>query len=74
MNKLAYWCNANPDAMLAAFLQSPYYEQKDDAHKKKCQREDYLPRTAQAACAGLRSTAREDTARWRQRQRWDDGR
>ena len=24
MNKLAYWCNADPDAMIRAFLSSPY--------------------------------------------------
>ena len=66
MNKLAYWCSANQAAMLAAFRQSPYYAGKDDAHKRKCQRVDYLPNTAKAACASLRSTAHEDTARYRQ--------
>jgi primase-polymerase (primpol)-like protein len=66
MNKLAYWCNANQTAMLAAFMQSPYFAGKDEAHQKKCRRADYLPNTAKAACATLRSTAREDTARYRQ--------
>jgi len=66
MNKLAYWCNADPAAMTAAFLQSPYYSGKDDEHKRKCGRTDYLPRTARAACATLRSTAHEDTLRYRQ--------
>ena len=66
MNKLAYWCNANPQAMIAAFLRSPYFASKDEAHKRKCQRADYLPNTAKAACASLRSTAREDTERFRQ--------
>ena len=64
MNKLAYWCNADPQAMIAAFLQSPYYAEKDDAHKRKCQRSNYLRGTANAACASLRSTAREDTERY----------
>ena len=64
MNKLAYWCNADPQAMITAFLQSPYYAEKDDAHKRKCQRSDYLRGTAKAACASLRSTAREDTERY----------
>ncbi|MDR1409775.1 MAG: hypothetical protein LBJ12_05865 [Oscillospiraceae bacterium] len=64
MNKLTYWCNANQPAMIAAFLQSPYFSQKDEAHQKKCRRADYLPRTAAQAVAGLRSTAREDTARY----------
>ena len=64
MNKLAYWCNANSGAMMAAFLRSPYYHQKDDAHQRKCQRADYLPNTARTACASLRSTAWEDTQRY----------
>lgn len=67
LNKLAYWCNADIPAMLAAFLQSPYYAQKDEAHRRKCQRADYLPNTAKAACAGLRSTAQKDTQRYRQK-------
>ncbi len=67
MNKLAYWLNADQPAMIAAFLQSPYYGQKDEAHKRKCQRVDYLPNTAKSACAVLRSTEHEDTQR-RQRQ------
>ncbi len=66
MNKLAYWCNANVSAMLAAFVQSPYYAQKDEAHKRKCQRADYLPNTAAVACATLHSTAEQDTARFNQ--------
>ena len=51
MNKLAYWCNADPDAMIRAFLSSPYHTQKDETHKKKCQRSDYLPKTANNTCA-----------------------
>ena len=64
MNKLAYWCNADPDAMIRAFLQSPYYEQKDEPHKKKCQRFDYLPNTAKDSCATVYSTAAADYERW----------
>jgi putative DNA primase/helicase len=64
MNKLAYWCNADQSAMIAAFLQSPYFAGKDEAHQKKCRRADYLPNTAKAACFSLRSTAREDTERY----------
>jgi putative DNA primase/helicase len=66
MNKLAYWCNACVPAMLAAFFESPYYKQKDEAHKQKCLRNDYLPNTAKAACATLNSTAEQDTARFKQ--------
>ena len=66
MNKLAYWCNADPDAMIQAFIRSPHHTQKDDAHKAKCQRADYLPATAQKACANVYSTAAADHARWKQ--------
>ena len=65
MNKLAYWCNGNKGAMIQAFMTSPYFAQKDEPHKKKCQRSDYLPNTAKTACAILRSTAYEDTVRYR---------
>ena len=66
MNKLAYWCNADPDAMIRAFLSSPYHSQKDEAHKRKCQRPDYLPKTAQKACSTVYSTAVADYERWQQ--------
>jgi len=66
MNKLAYWCNADTDAMVSAFLQSPFYAKKDDAHKKKCDRADYLPKTAAKSAASVRSTAKEDAERWKQ--------
>lgn len=66
MNKLAYWCNAVPDAMIPAFLSSPYYAQKDEAHKRKCQRLDYLPNTARNACKTVYSTAIVDYERWQQ--------
>jgi len=64
MNKLAYWTNADSNAMITAFMQSPYYAQKDEYHKKKCDRSDYLPNTANVACAYLRSTAEEDIHRY----------
>jgi len=60
MNKLAYWCNANPDAMVRAFLSSPYCAQKDEAHTRKCKRTDYLPKTASNACSTVYSTAAAD--------------
>ena len=66
MNKLAYWCNADPEAMLQAFIQSPHHAQKDEAHKTKCLRPDYLPITAQKACANVYSTAAADHERWKQ--------
>jgi putative DNA primase/helicase len=66
LNKLAYWCNADPDAMIAAFFQSPHYQQKDESHKRKCQRADYLPITARKAAETAYSTAQADYERWRQ--------
>lgn len=66
MNKLAYWCNCNPDAMIRAFLSSPYHAQKDAAHTKKCQRSDYLLNTAKNSCASCYSTAKADHERWKQ--------
>lgn len=64
MNKLAYWCNADPAAMIRAFMSSPYYAGKDEAHKKKCRRADYLPNTAKNACISVYSTAKADYDRW----------
>jgi primase-polymerase (primpol)-like protein len=69
MNKLAYWCNADADAMIRAFLRSPHYGQKDEAHKKKCGRADYLPNTARKACITVRSTAVADYERWQRNRR-----
>ena len=57
LNKLAFWCNKNADDMINKFIDSPYYEQKDEKQMKKCDREDYLPRTAQVAIDGTYSTA-----------------
>lgn len=69
MNKLAYWCNADPDTMIRAFLSSPFHTQKDEAHRRKCQRSDYLPNTAKNACATVYSTAAVDYERWQQSRR-----
>ena len=69
MNKLAYWCSADIAAMLKTFMQSPYYSGKDDAHMKKCQRNDYLINTAKNACATVYSTAQADYERWQSSRR-----
>jgi putative DNA primase/helicase len=71
MNKLAYWCNADPDAMIQAFLSSPYHAQKDEAHSRKCQRSDYLPNTAKNACATVYSTAAAVYERWQRSRKRD---
>jgi putative DNA primase/helicase len=69
MNKLAYWCNADPEAMIRAFLSSPYHGQKGEAHKKKCRRSDYLQKTAKSACVTVYSTAIADYERWQENHR-----
>ena len=63
-NKLAYWCNRDEGQMIDAFLRSPYVAQKDEAHQKKAQREDYLHSTAQMAIAGCQRTAADDDAEY----------
>ena len=73
MNKLAYWQNADPDAMIRAFVSSPYFVQKDEAHKKKSRRSDYLPNTAKNACATVRSTAAAEHERWQKRRKTEKG-
>jgi len=53
MNKLALWCNCNQSLMQEAFLNSPYFAQKDEEHKKKIlNRKDYFERTIQKAIEG----------------------
>ena len=42
MSKLLFWCNKNEDLALSAFFSSPYVNQKDDSHKKKLERKDYI--------------------------------
>lgn len=42
MSKLLYWCNKNEELALQTFRSSPYASQKDEKHKKKLEREDYI--------------------------------
>ena len=65
LNKLAYWCNKDEGLMIDAFMRSPFAAQKDEAHRKKLMRDDYLHRTAQMAINGCRSTAAEDSGTYR---------
>ena len=66
MNKLAYWCNTDPDTMIRAFCSSPFYAQKDALHTRKCCRADYLMNTAQKAINTAYSTAKADYDKWQQ--------
>lgn len=65
-DKLAYWCNGNRELMRWAFLQSPHYAQKDEQHRKKCARKDYIDRTIEEALADLRTTAALDHQQWQE--------
>ena len=65
MNKLAHWCNRDEGRMIEAFLASPHTAGKDDAHRAKLEREDYLHRTAQKAITDCRETAAERDAAYK---------
>lgn len=47
--KLAYYCKGDATKIAQLFVQSPYYQSKDDAHKAKWAREDYSSQTIQGA-------------------------
>jgi hypothetical protein len=55
--------------MIRAFLRSPHFAQKGEAHRRKCQRDDYLPNTARKAAATVYSTAKADYDRWQRNKR-----
>lgn len=67
LNKLAYWCNGNRELIKHTFINSPYFSQKDEAHKRKCDRRDYLDRTIDEALADLKATAAGDNKEYRQK-------
>ncbi len=69
MSKLLYWTNGDANAAIRAFLSSPYVSQKDEAHKKKLERKDYLP--AMINSISLSSTAAVDNVRWKVEQHRD---
>lgn len=69
MNKLAYWCNKEICSMMNAFLASPHVAQKDDKHKKKLQRQDYLRDTALKAVEDCTRTAAEENKAFHQTQK-----
>ena len=73
MNKLAHWCNCEPAAMRSAFLASGHYATKDEAHKKKAGRPDYLNRTITRAVKDCPGTAAEDDAAYLQSRAQETG-
>lgn len=71
MAKLMYWCNNDPNEAIKAFRSSPYASQKDDEHKKKLDRPDYLPNLTAATRADR--TALQDNEKWRKAHANDQG-
>lgn len=65
MGKLLYWCNADVDIAIKHFMESPYTQQKDEDHKKKLERKDYLLRTAKAAMPI--TTSAIDNEKWKEK-------
>lgn len=63
MTKLLYWVNGNIDEAIRAFRSSPYAQQKDEEHKKKLERKDYLLMTAKSAMPNR--TAAQDNEQWK---------
>ncbi|MDE6020888.1 MAG: AAA family ATPase, partial [Ruminococcus sp.] len=63
MAKLLYWTNRDIETAIKYFKQSPYTSQKDEKHKKKLERVDYLARTANAVMPS--TTALEDNEKWK---------
>lgn len=53
MAKILYWCGYDIDCAIEAFKSSPYAAQKDDLHKLKMKRADYLIRTAKKCLEGV---------------------
>ena len=64
-NKLAYWCNKDYNKIYNAFMSSPYAQRKDDDHKRKLQRDDYLPNTINNAIMFCDSTAEENHEKYK---------
>lgn len=63
-NKLAYWCNKDYDKIYNAFMSSPYAQRKDESHKRKLQRNDYLPNTINNAIMQCDTTAEEKNKKY----------
>lgn len=63
ISKLLYWVNGNIDEAIRVFRSSPYAQQKDDEHKKKLERKDYLIMTAKNAMPDR--TAAQDNEQWK---------
>lgn len=51
-SKLLFWTNNNIQLVIDTFFNSPYYQTKDNEHKEKAQREDYIKRTLENITVG----------------------
>ncbi len=65
MSRLLYWCNADVSKAIELFKQSPFALQKDDEHRRKMERDDYLKRTASQVMP--RTTAQADNESYQRR-------
>ena len=66
ITKLAYWCNLNVALIRSTFLESPYFQQKDEEHKEKwTKRNDYAERTIKFVVNSTPTTARAEDSRWK---------
>jgi P4 family phage/plasmid primase-like protien len=68
MNKLAHWCNNNAALIEEQFFLSPYYQQKDAFHAKKCKRKGYMARLINKAITGTPITAKDKDAAFKANQ------
>lgn len=60
-SKLNYWCDNDENKVYNAFINSPYAQRKDNAHKKKLQRKDYLKNAIRSTfCSKTASQNNED--------------
>lgn len=59
MVELAYWCNKDIALMINTFYSSTYFASKNNEHKKKALRSDYINSTAKKAIQNTNQTAKE---------------
>lgn len=65
MSRLLYWCNADVSRAIDLFKQSPFAMGKDEEHRSKLERDDYLTLTANSVMP--QTTAQEDNEAYQRR-------
>lgn len=63
--RLLYWCNGDTEKSISAFKQSPFAAGKDEEHRRKLERDDYLTLTANSVMP--QATAQEDNEAYQRR-------